>query len=338
MTGKTVPAVGRVEIYVIEAGQAAWLAFVSGQHDYLPILPVSMTNVAKDSKGLKPEFAKKGMRLAERPEPNIRYTMFNMTDPITGGYTPEKIALRRAISMGFSIDESIRVIYQGNGAPANGIVPPNVVGHAPQRPRAHLYDPALALARALLDRFGYKDRDGDGYREMPDGSALTIPYVACTSVLERQRAELWKKSMDAIGIRLAVETMKTPDMRKAAREGRAKMTNEGWNADFPDAENFFQLLTSKNAEPGGENYSRFQLKDFDERYEKMRLLPDGPARAALVAQLEDIVKLYAPWIAPWHDKLHYVEQPWMMGFKKHPIAHDSWEFVDIDKRPSTKSP
>jgi oligopeptide transport system substrate-binding protein len=336
MTGKPVPSVGRVEVYVIEEGQAAWLAFVSGQHDYLPILPASMTNVAKDSKGLKPEFAQKGIRLAERPEPNIWYTMFNMTDPVTGGYTPEKIALRRAISMGFSLDEQIRVIFQGDGTPTNGIVPPNVVGHTPARPRSQQYDPALA--RALLDRFGYIDRDGDGYRELPDGSPLAIPYVSRTSLLERQLSELWKKSMDAIGIRLSIETMKTPDMRKAAREGKGKMTREGWNADYPDAENFLQLLTSKNAQPGGENYARFQLKEFDERYEKMRLLPDGPARAALVIQMEDIVKFYAPWIAPWTQVQYYVEQPWMMGFKKHPISHDQWEFADVEKRAGMKVP
>ena len=148
-----------------------------------------------------------------------------------------------------------------------------MTGYQTTRPRAHQYDPALA--RALLDRFGYKDRDGDGYREMPDGSPLVIPYVSRTTLIARELSELWKKSMDAIGIKLVIEIMKTPDMRKAAREGKAKMTREGWNADYPDAENFLQLLTTATAQPGGENYARFQHKPFDERYEKMRLLPHG---------------------------------------------------------------
>ncbi|MCC7068481.1 MAG: hypothetical protein IT523_08480, partial [Burkholderiales bacterium] len=85
------------------------------------------------------------------------------------------------------------------------------------------------------------------YRELPDGSAMTIPYVIGTSTAARQLGELWKKSMDAIGVRLAIDTMKTPDLRKAARNGQGRMTREGWNADYPDAENFFQMLISATA-------------------------------------------------------------------------------------------
>ena len=327
MKGKPVPAVGRVEISVIEEGQAAWLAFITGQLDYLPDLPETMINVAKTGDELKPEFAQKGIRLVKQETPNLWYTMFNMTDPTTGGYTPEKIALRRAISLGYSLDEQIRVVFRGDGVAGNGIVPPNVTGYQTTRPRAHQYDPALA--RALLDRFGYKDRDGDGYREMPDGSPLVIPYVSRTTLIARELSELWKKSMNAIGIKLVIEIMKTPDMRKAAREGKAKMTREGWNADYPDAENFLQLLTTATAQPGGENYARFQHKPFDERYEKMRLLPHGPERQKLINEMQDIIQIYAPWIAPWHETQYYVQQPWLMGFKKHPIGHDAWEYVDI---------
>ena len=327
MKSKLVPAIGRIEVYTIEEGQAAWLAFLSGQHDYLPILPASMSNVAKDAGKLKPEYAKQGLRLFSRMKPNVWYTMFNMTDPTTGGYTKDKVALRRAISLGYPLDQQIRIVFQGDGIPGKGITPPGVVGYDAKRSRVHEYDPALA--KALLDRFGYKDRDGDGYREMPDGSALTIPYIARTSGIERQLAELWKKSMDAIGIRLAVETQKTPDMRKAARLGQAKMTREGWNADYPDAENFFQMLISATAQTGGENYARFQLKDMDQRYDKVHSMPDSPARNRLILEMEDIVKYYAPWIAPWHDVQYYVEQPWLMGYKQHPIGHDAWEYLDI---------
>lgn len=328
MQGKTIPAIDRVEVYTIEEGQASWLAFVSGQHDYLPILPASMSNVAKTEGKLKPEYEKQGLRLFPRMKPNVWYTMFNMNDPTMGGYTPEKIALRRAISFGYPLDEQIRVVFQGDGIPGKGITPPGVVGYDANRPRVHQYDPELA--RALLDRFGYKDRDGDGYREMPDGSPLVIPYIARTSGIERQLAELWKKSMDAIGIRLAVETQKTPDMRKAARLGQAKMTREGWNADYPDAENFFQMLISATAQTGGENYARFQFKDMDQRYEKVHAMPDSPERNRLILEMEDIVKYYAPWIAPWHDVQYYVEQPWFIGYKQHPIGHDAFEYMDID--------
>ena len=328
MQGKPVPSIDRIEMYPIDEGQAAWLAFLSGQHDYLPILPASMSNVAKTDSKLKAEYAQQGLRLFPRMKPNVWYTMFNMTDPITGGYTKDKIALRRAMSMGFSLDEMIQVVFQGDGIPGKGITPPGVVGHDAKRPRSHEYDPALA--KALLDRFGYKDRDGDGYREMPDGSPMTITYVVGSSGTSRQLGEIWKKSMDAIGVRLSIETMRTPDLRKAARQGQGKMAREGWNADYPDAENFFQMLITATAQPGGENYARFQFKDMDQRYEKIYAMPAGPERLRLIAEMEDIVKYYAPWIAPWHDVQYYVEQPWFIGYKQHPIGHDAWEYLDID--------
>jgi ABC-type transport system substrate-binding protein len=328
MQGKPLPSIDRIEVYPIDEGQAAWLAFLSGQHDYLPILPASVSNVAKTDGKLKPEYAQRGLRLFPRMKPNVWYTMFNMTDPVTGGYTKDKIALRRAISLGFSLDEMIRVVFQGDGIPGKGVTPPGVVGHDARRPRSHEYDPALA--KALLDRFGYKDRDGDGYREMPDGSPMTITYVVGSSGTSRQLGEIWKKSMDAIGVRLSIETMRTPDLRKAARQGQGKMAREGWNADYPDAENFFQMLISATAQPGGENYARFQFRDMDQRFEKVHAMPDGPARLRLISEMEDIVKYYAPWIAPWHDVQYYVEQPWFIGYKQHPIGHDAWEYVDID--------
>jgi oligopeptide transport system substrate-binding protein len=327
MQGKTIPAVERIEIYTVEEAQAIWLSFLAGQHDYIPDLPASMVNVAKDGAVLKPEFAAKGIRLIQKQTPNLYYTMFNMTHPVVGGYGVEKIALRRAIQYAFPLDEQIRVLYHGDAVAAKGIVPPNVAGYSAARSRVHQYDPELA--RALLDRFGYKDRDGDGYRELPDGAPLVIERSSTTTLLQRQLDELWQRAMNAVGIRVTVEKEKVPERRKAAREGKAKVMQEAWNADYPDAENFFQLLYGGNANAGGENYARFKLKEFDERYEKMRLLPDGVQRNKIIAEMEDLVKYYAPWISPWHDVQYYLEQPWMIGFKKPLIGHDAWEYVDI---------
>ena len=117
-----------------------------------------------------------------------------MEDPVVGGYTLEKIALRRAIAMGYDNAEAIRVLLKGRAAPAYGPIPPDIAGHDPKlKTDAQLYDPALA--RALLDRFGYKDRDGDGYRETPDGKPLAIERWSSPNSAARQSDELWKKNM-----------------------------------------------------------------------------------------------------------------------------------------------
>ena len=108
-----------------------------------------------------------------------------MEDPVVGGYTPDKIALRRAVSMGYNTPEEIKVIRQGQATPANQVVPPTVSGHNPKLPARAIYDPAGA--RALLERFGYKDRNDDGYRELPDGKPLTLK-LSSRAVGDRARS------------------------------------------------------------------------------------------------------------------------------------------------------
>jgi extracellular solute-binding protein (family 5) len=187
-----------------------------------------------------------------------------MEDPVVGGYTPEKIALRRAIGMGYDVQEFIRVILKGRGVPANGPIPPDVAGYDPKlKTSAQLYDPAAA--RALLDRFGYKDRDGDGYREMPDGKPLVLERWSAPTLISRQEDEQLKKNMDAIGLRIAFRKDRLQELRKMARQGRLSMRTDGWNADYPDAENFMQVLYGPNV--GQENHARFSLPEFDRLFE-----------------------------------------------------------------------
>src|SRR4029079_2937997 len=138
------------------------------------------------------------------------------------GYTPEKIALRRAISMAHDEKEFLRVLLKGRAAPAQSPIPPGIAGYDPKlRTQAQLYDPAAS--RALLDRFGYKDRDGDGYRETPEGKKLVIRMGSAPNALQRLMDELWTKNMDAIGIKLEFVKQKWPDLLKMSMAGQLMM-------------------------------------------------------------------------------------------------------------------
>ena len=198
---------------------------------------------------------------------------------MVGGYTPEKIALRRAIAMAYDDDEYIRVLLKGRAVPAQGPIPPDIEGYDPTRKTdAQLYDPAAA--RALLDRFGYKDRDGDGYREMPDGKPLTLEslVVAQLGHAPGRRAVEEEHGCDRHPDRVSSKD-RLPELRKMARQGKIPMRADGWNADYPDAENFMQLLYGPNI--GQDNDSRFKLPEFDALYDEARTLPDRPERTAL---------------------------------------------------------
>ncbi|MEP7083144.1 MAG: ABC transporter substrate-binding protein, partial [Betaproteobacteria bacterium] len=195
--GRKLPLVGRVDVAIIEESNPRLLAFKSKEIDYLYI-PTDLVNQVIDGGRLREEYVKSGVRWSRELEASLQYTYFNMEDPLVGGYTPDRIALRRAIVMGYDVAEEIRVIRNGQGMPASQPVPPGLTGHDLKLKAANRHDPAAA--RALLDRFGYRDRNGDGYRELPDGRPLTIRMGSTPDSLHRLQDELWTKNMNAIGI------------------------------------------------------------------------------------------------------------------------------------------
>ncbi len=187
--------------------------------------------------------------------------------------------------------------------------------------QAQLYDPAAA--RALLDKFGYKDRDGDGYREAPDGKPLVLERWSAPTTLQRQADEQWKKNMDAIGLRIVFRKDRLPELRKMARQGKIPMRTDGWNADYPDAENYMQLLYGPNAGAGMENQARFRLPEFDKLYEAARRLPDSAERTRLFDRMTELVLAYAPWRLQEHRIEDQLAQKWIRNYRPHPIRSRS---------------
>jgi ABC-type transport system substrate-binding protein len=320
----------RIDISVIEEGQARWLAFLNGEIDLLdsPGVPNEFTEEAVPGGKLKPELAAKGIRHHVLLRPNVYFTYFSMEDPLVGGYTPEKIALRRAIGMGYNVDENIRVLQKGRAVPAHSPIPPDIEGADARKTTAQLYDPAAA--RALLDRFGYRDRNGDGFRELPDGKPLVLERWSTPNSAQRQADELWKKNMEAIGLKIEFRKEKLPELRKMARLGKIPMRGDGWNGDYPDAENFMQLLYGPNK--GQENNARFDLPEFNKLYEAARALPDGRERNALFAKMTDVVLAYAPWRLTVHALEDQLSHRWVRNHVPHPIRSQEWMYVEVAKR------
>ncbi|MGL5004222.1 MAG: ABC transporter substrate-binding protein, partial [Casimicrobium sp.] len=311
MAGKPVPSIQRIEISVIEEGQSAWLALLSGQVDEVFQVSSATAHAIKEGGTLKQEHALRGVVLGQIETLNTLRTVFNMNDPVVGGYSPAKIALRRAIQYCFPLDEHIRVVTRGDAIAASSIVPASLRGHIAAQTRFHEYNPALA--NALLNKYGYVDRDGDGFRELPDGKPLVLERITDTRSSARAADELWKKAMDAIGIKITFQPLNWTDMHKAALQGQIKMMQDGSTASLPDGAEFFASLYSGNALDGGSNYSRFKVAEYDSLYEQMAALPHSDQRDALIIEMEKIIRNYAPWIAPWHMIRYYATARSVVG-------------------------
>ena len=327
LKGKRLPLVGRIEISVVEEAQPRWLAFLNAEHDYIRPVPPEFIDRAVPGGRLAPNLAKQGIQVRPDEVAWITYTTFNMKDPVVGGYTPDKIALRRAISLGYPVHEEIAIVYKNQAIKADSPIAPGMAGYTPETSPTLEYNPAKA--KALLDMFGYVDRDGDGWREMPDGSPLVIDQASTPIQRDRQRNTLWRRAMEDIGIRMTFNKVeKLPDLRNQARLGKVQSLTYGWIADYPDGENFLQLFTTKSI--GGANYTLFSLPEFDALYEKVKSMPDSPERTALYRRMVHLLWVYAPWRVNSLIRHTILMHPWLIGFKKHPFAHDPWKYLDID--------
>ncbi len=324
MGGAKLPAVGRIEIAIIEEFLPELLSFEKGDLDYVGLGGPVLGRVLQDGK-LRPELAARGVRHVRSVAPNLIFTYFNMDDPELGGFAPARIALRRAIGMGFNTPDFIRVMYQGQALPANQLLPPHVEGHDPSLPAKATYDPAAA--RALLDRFGYRDRDGDGYRETPEGKPFVLVHSSLPDSWSREADTLWLKSMDAIGLRLRVNTAPFADLLKQSLAGQLPMFNLGYRA--LDASGFQILATLWSRSPPDTNRSRFRLPEYDAAYEAFLRTPPGPERNALARRMSELVQNYAPMSFQVFSVVNVFVHPWVKGYYPSPFGF-SWKYLDVD--------
>ena len=324
--GRRLPLSGRVEISIIEENNPRLLAFEQGEVDYAAAPPDLVWNVLDPPGRLKERLAKKGIVHYRGTQPAITYVYFNMDDPVVGGYTPDKVALRRAIGLGYNVREEIGVIRQGQAVPATQVIPPTVTGHDSKLDKRATYDPAAA--RALLDRFGYKDRDGDGWRDLPDGRPLTLTLSSAPSASERQFDELWLRSMKEIGVKVDFNKQKWPDLLKAARLGQLQAFQLGNINTTPEGFGFLALLYGGHA--GFSNLARFRLPEYDRLFEQARAMPHGVEREVLMQKLNELVSVYAPWHVTVFRIENVLVQPWIGGYKYDGFRQHPWQYLDVD--------
>jgi len=325
--GRRLPMVDRVEVSIIEESQPLWLSFVNRSTDFIERVPEEFIDVAMPGGKLAPNLAKQGVQAFQALDSDIALSYFNMDDPVVGGYTADKVALRRAMSLAIDLEREIAIARHGQAVPAQSPIVPHTSGYDPAF-KSENSDFSLPRAKALLDMYGYVDRDGDGWREQPDGSPLLIRYATQPVQRSRQLNELWKKGWDAIGVRVEFIPAKWPENLKAARAGKLMMWGVGSLADVPDGQTMLARLYGPQT--GTYNFARFRNAEVDAIYERLLILPDGPERLALYDRIKRISVAFMPYKYHVHRLVNDLAQPWLIGFRRPPFVLNWWEFVDID--------
>jgi len=330
--GRTLPMIDRVEVSVIEEQQPRWLAFLQKQQDLLDRLPPEFINLAIPNNQLAPNLARQGIRMYRMLASDVTLTVYNMENPVIGGYTPEKIALRRALSLAINVEQEIRLERKNQAVPAQSPLVPNTMGFDASY-RSEGYDPQRS--KALLDLYGYVDRDGDGWREQPDGSPLVIEVSTQPDQASRRLDELQRKDLAAVGIKTEFKQAKWPENLRSVRAGKYMVWRVGSSAASPDGQP--ALDRSASIHKGGQNLARFSNKQFDEIYSRLSVIPDGAERNELFREAKRIVAAYAPYHNGVHRILTDLTWPWLAGFRRPPYWLAWWQYVDIDAEQQAKA-
>lgn len=325
LTGRRLPLLDEVRIAIIDEDQPRWLAFEGGELDALE-MPARVAPMVVPNGKLAPRLARRGVQARSALGANVKLCYFCFDDPQVAGYAPEKVALRRAITIAYDNAAEIRQVFMGQGIPAQSLIPPACYGYDPEL-RSDMSAADLPKARALLDTYGYVDRDGDGWRENPDGSKLTLRLAGMADSRQRAINELWQKRMSAVGLRMEFEPGQFGELIKRSLAGKLQMWSYSWNTSNPDGDFFLGMAYGPNAQQS--NDARFSLPVYDRLYEKQRRLPDGPERLAIMRQCNRLMLAYAPYIAHSHNIRVDVCQAPVRAYRRHPFNRDWWRFADV---------
>lgn len=325
MQGKKMPQIGEIDIQVMEEGQSRWLSFIKDEVDLFALDGELTVQALQDGK-LKPELVKKGVQLSRITDPSIDYHYWNMQNPIVGGLSKDKIALRRAMAMAFSADNYINILQKGDAQKLQAPIPSGVVGYDPNYRSSIPY--SVKAANLLLDRYHYKVA-ADGWRTQPNGKPLVIEMtLSGNNLRSQQQAEFWKKTLDSIKIKMTTKSMPFAEALKLEKQCKTMFKTSAWIADYPDADNFMQLFYGKNIKITNNGCAK--IPEYDRLYEQAQKMIPSPERDAIYAKMSRLLEVYMPVQVIGARYRNILAQPRVIGFKKHPILPAEWMYIDID--------
>jgi ABC-type transport system substrate-binding protein len=324
--GKKLPLVDVVEMPLVEEAQPVVLRFLKGEFDWIAIDRANFDRmVRRDAQGsftMAPEFAGKADVYGVLG-PVSYYWELNMKDPVLGG---NKL-LRQALAHLMDGKGYIDTLFNGRGRRLQSIVPLDLAG-SERDTGATWPEYDLAAAKKLLAQAGFPDGKG-----LPP---LTVTYTA-TDRDTRNGFDFHKARFAAAGVQLKAQFLDAPSAIKAFESGNFQIGAYSWLADYPDAENFYQLLYGKNGPPGP-NHTAWANPVYDKAYESSRFMPNGPERLRLFKTMNEVVRDEVPVLFEYNPVLAGLTQKWLSNFKRNPMLLSQAAYLDIDAERKRKGP
>ena len=318
-----------------------WNKFLQGYYDTSGISSDAFDQAvqfnAAGEAGLTDAMREKGIALSTAVNTSIYYMGFNMEDELLGGDSERARLLRQAISIAVDFGEFISIFANGRGMQGQGPIPPGIFGYrdgeAGMNPYVFNWEngrpvrKSIEEARALLAQAGY--RDG---RDPATGRPLSIYYEAMDAGPDGKARLNWmRKQFAKLGIELIVRATDYNRFQEKIREGTGQVFMWGWNADYPDPENFFFLLYGPNRKiDGGENAVNYQNAEFDRLFEQMKNMPDGPERQAVVDRMSEIVRHDAPWSFGFYPESYSLSHAWIGNVKPNLMANNTLKYISLN--------
>ncbi len=311
--GKAMPFAEKLVFSEIVEDQPRWQNGLKGNFDWFEIPKDNFDGAVKEN-AIAAELASKSMRLDITPALDVTYIGFNMNDPV---FAKNKL-LRQAMSKAFDNPTYIKKFLNNRGIHAQGPIPPGIEGNEEGWKNVNSqYD--VPAAKELLAKAGF-----------PDGKGLPeLTYEGLSDSTARQNAEFFTQQMAQIGIKVKINSNTWPQFQDKIKNGKAQLFGIAWGADYPDAQNFFQLFYSKNKAPGP-NDSSYNSPEFDKVYLASLKLPPGPERTKLYMEMRNIVAEDSPWIFHAHRLGYKVIHGWVQNFKWTEVGYDYPKYIRID--------
>jgi len=323
--GKRLPIVDRHEVLFFVETNPMWLEFTAGNLDFTTV-PADNFEDAFDvrTKELSRDWRRKGIGYQPVPLADFIYRGFNMDDELVGGYTPEKIALRRAIAMCMDLEEINESRYNGIPVIYDGAIPPGVDGHLP----AGSFDPPnrgpdFVRARELLAEAGYTVVDGK-VTDLPP-----IDLFTSRGSDSEQIVEMFTRNLAQVGVQINPRYVDFAALTQALDDSKAPMFSLAWGMAYPDAEYNLQLFYGPNRAPRP-NAFNFENDEYDELYLRIKTLPPGSERDEVYRRMQEIVNEYCVFIGSQARVRQYLVQPWLMNFKATEDFYNYFKYLDVD--------